>query len=115
MKSHDVSERRSRQGTILVVILLAAGIIAAGVYSYRSYEWQFRSEAEQRLSAIADLKVSELAQWRAERLGDGSMFFRNAPFSALVRRWLEKPEDEGNLIRIFYVHHHRRYHRPAPR
>jgi PAS domain S-box-containing protein len=93
MNPHDLTEGRTGRSAILVVILLAAGIIAGGIFSYRSYERQFRAEVAQRLSAVADLKVSELAQWRKERLGDGSVFFQNASFSALVRRFLEKPDD----------------------
>ena len=48
---------------------------------------------ERQLSAIADLKVDELARYRQERLGDGAVFYRNAAFSALVRRHFEHPKD----------------------
>ena len=80
---------------LLVFALLATAIIAAGTFYLRRYERQFRSDAEQRLSAIADLKASELKLWRRERLGDGSILFQNSAFSTLVRRFLEKPEDTG--------------------
>jgi len=55
---------------ILVSIALAAGIIAAGTLYYRNYKQDYRLEVERRLSAISELKVGELAQWRKERLGD---------------------------------------------
>jgi hypothetical protein len=77
----------------LIFFVLAAGIVATGRFYYRNYERQFLVEAEHQLSAIADLKVGELLQWRKERLGDGGILFKNASFSALVRRFLEKPED----------------------
>ena len=48
---------------ILVSIALAAGIIAAGTLYYRNYKQDYRLEVERRLSAIAELKVNELAQW----------------------------------------------------
>ncbi|MBF8306116.1 MAG: multi-sensor signal transduction histidine kinase, partial [Acidobacteria bacterium] len=64
-----------------------------GSFYYRNYEQHHRVEVERQLSAIAELKVDELAQWRKERLGDGSILFKNASFSALVRRFFEKPED----------------------
>jgi hypothetical protein len=51
------------------------------------------AEVERQLSAIADLKVGELVQWRQERLADGSILFQNASISDLVRRFLEEPED----------------------
>jgi PAS domain S-box-containing protein len=78
---------------ILVFIALAAGIIAAGALYYRNYKQNYRLEVERQLSSIAGLKVSELARYRQERLGDGAVFYRNAPFSALVRRHFEHPKD----------------------
>jgi hypothetical protein len=52
MNPHDLTEGRTGRRAILVVILLAAGIIAGGIFSYRNYERHFRAEAEQRLSSI---------------------------------------------------------------
>ena len=59
----------------------------------RHYEQQFRAEAERQLSAIAELKVDELAQYRKERLWDADAFFQNDAFSGLVRRFLEHREN----------------------
>jgi PAS domain S-box-containing protein len=73
--------------------LLAGGIVAAGSVYYRNYKKQYRAEVESQLSVIADLKVGELVQFRRERLGDASVLFRNAPFSAQVRRLLEDSRD----------------------
>jgi len=78
---------------LLVFVLLAAGIVTVGLLYYRHYEKQYRAEVEHQLSAVAELKVSELAQWRKERLGDGGILFNNGAFVALVRRFLKKPED----------------------
>ena len=85
----------SRPGFVfaLIFFLLAAGIVAAGHFYYQSQKRQFRTKAEHQLSAIADLKVGELTQWRKERMADGGILFKNASLSALVRRVLEKPED----------------------
>ncbi len=77
----------------LIFVCLAAGIVAEGNFYYRNYEKHYRSEVERQLSAIADLKVGELVQWRKERLGDGAMLFKNAAFSSLVRRVVEKQVD----------------------
>ncbi|GEM_PF-3167162 len=54
----------------LVFFALTVGIIAAAFLYYRSYERNYRTEVERQLLAIAELKVSELADWRAERLAD---------------------------------------------
>jgi PAS domain S-box-containing protein len=77
----------------LIFVCLATGIVAAGYFYYRNYEKHYRSEVERQLSAVADLKVGELAQWRRERLADGAVFFKNGSFSGFVRRFFEKPED----------------------
>jgi len=73
----------------LIFVVLAAGIVAAGCFYYRNYEQQYRAEVERQITAIAELKAVELAGWRKERLGDGAVFFRNAAFSALVRRYFD--------------------------
>jgi PAS domain S-box-containing protein len=78
---------------ILIFIILAAGIITAGYLSSAHYEKNYRTEVEQQLLAIADLKADELEQWRKERLGDASVFYGNANFSRRVKRYLEMPQD----------------------
>jgi signal transduction histidine kinase len=78
---------------ILIFSLLVAGLILGGYFSYQNFKKNYRAEAEQQLSAIAELKVSELSQWRKERLADGAVFFKNDSFYDLVRRFLEQPED----------------------
>ena len=78
---------------LLVFVLLAAGIVAAGCLLYRSQQESCRAEAEHDLTAIADLKVGDISTWRKERLGDASVFFENRAFSALTRRCIERPQD----------------------
>ena len=85
----------NRGGLALLVVfgLLAVGTIAAAVFYYRNTVRHCRTEMEQNLSAIADLKVGELVQWRKERLGDGNQFFQNPVFADLVRRAFDQPPD----------------------
>jgi PAS domain S-box-containing protein len=84
---------RASYPLVLVFVLLAVGIVTVGGLYYRGYENRYRAEMEQQLSAIAALKVDELVQYRQERLGDGSIFFKNAAFSALVRRAFDNRRD----------------------
>jgi PAS domain S-box-containing protein len=77
----------------LIFVCLATGIVAAGYFYYRNYQQNYRSEVERQLSAVADLKVGEVVQWRKERLADGAVFFKNGSFSGFVRRFVENPED----------------------
>ncbi len=85
---------------MLIFGILSVGIILAGVFYYRNYERRFRSEVERQLSAIAELKVSELVQWRKERFADANILYQNAPFSALVQRFFENPEDTDALRQL---------------
>ena len=78
---------------LLVFVVLAASIVAAGCVLYRSQRDSCRTEAEHRLAAVADLKVGELSMWRKERLGDANVFYKNNAFSGLVRRSIERPQD----------------------
>ncbi len=93
MESGPRRERRPSVFLILILTALAAGIIIAGYSYYRNYAKNYQIAVEHQLSAIAELKVGELAQWRKERLGDAAVFYGNAAFSALVRRYFEKPTD----------------------
>jgi PAS domain S-box-containing protein len=102
MSPYDITERRAGYFFILIFTLLAAGIIATGYFYYRHHEQYFRSDMENHLSSIAKLKVGELALWRRERLADGAILLKNAAFSALVRRFLEKPEDK-DAQRLLWV------------
>jgi PAS domain S-box-containing protein len=94
------TERRAGLGFMLVFALLAAAILTAGCLYYQNYKRQFRAEAELELSAIADLKVDELVQYRKERLGNADTFYNNSAFSELVRRFLDQPADADTQRRL---------------
>jgi PAS domain S-box-containing protein len=85
---------------LLVFILLAAGMVAAGHFYFQDHERHYRAEVQRQLSAIADLKVSELTHWRRERIGDGTVFLGNANFSELVQRCIETPQDQQPRARV---------------
>ncbi|MGZ8463724.1 MAG: ATP-binding protein, partial [Candidatus Deferrimicrobiaceae bacterium] len=95
LRGQDEQTTRTEYALILVFLLLAAGIVTVGYLYHLNYERRYRNEVESQLSAIADLKVSEVVQYRKERLGDAAIFFRNASFSSMVRRFLEQPGDAG--------------------
>lgn len=76
----------------LIFCILALSIVTVGSLYWRKYESRYREGVERQLSVVAELKVGVLAQYRKERLGNAAVFYRNASFSSLVRRALEKPE-----------------------
>ncbi|MFA6898973.1 MAG: GAF domain-containing protein [Desulfurivibrionaceae bacterium] len=81
---------------ILIFFFLAAAIVIAGFLTYRNHEQNHRTEVGRQLSAIAELKIHELTQYRRERKGDAILLSDNFSFAALVRRHLENPEDTAN-------------------
>jgi PAS domain S-box-containing protein len=93
MRNVASSERHASLLFGVILVLLATGIVTSGYLYYREYERSFRAEIEQQLSAVADLRVGELVEWRKERLGDAAVFLGNDAFSRLVRRWFEVPAD----------------------
>ena len=93
MEAVAKEKRRVAYALVLSFAILALGMVVGGTFYYRNYERHFRDEAEHQLSAIAELKVDELVEYRNERLGDAATFFENAAFSELVRRFLEHTED----------------------
>ncbi|MCY2995081.1 MAG: GAF domain-containing protein, partial [Planctomycetota bacterium] len=78
---------------VLIFFLLVMGIVATGYAYYRNYERRYRAKVEQELSVIAQLKVGELVQFRAERMGDALVLSRNPIVSQLVRRFLAPTPD----------------------
>ncbi|MBI4775515.1 MAG: PAS domain S-box protein [Deltaproteobacteria bacterium] len=84
----------------LFFLILTVGIVAAGYFYYRTYEKHYRAGVEKQLSAIADLKVRDLVEWRKQRLGDASVYYGNDNFSGLVRRYLEAPQDADTSRRL---------------
>ncbi len=86
-------DRRTRYLLVLVFLVLSAGIVLGGAYYFQEYARSYRAEVEGKLSAVAELKVADLMQWRVERLGDAAVFLENSAFSGTVRRFLENRED----------------------
>ena len=100
MRAAQPTNQRDGYIFLIIFIFLAAGILAAAISYYKSYERRFRTQIENQLSAVAELKVGELRQWRAERLGDAESIFNNSLFCALVKRFLLDPKDKeaGNQL-----------------
>jgi PAS domain S-box-containing protein len=99
-RSSDMASTRSGYVLIVIFVLLVAGIVTAGYLYIRNYEKEYRKGVEQQLSSIAELKVSDLAQYRRERLGDASLFYNNDHFSDMVRHFLSNPDDASGRRQV---------------
>ena len=82
-------------GFIGIFAVLTAGFMVAGFLGYQGYEKRYRAQVERELSAIADLKVEELKQWRRERLGDAKIIFNNTALFRQTSHYFRNPQDDG--------------------
>jgi PAS domain S-box-containing protein len=77
----------------LIYFVMVASIAAVAYLSYQNYERQFRQRMDDQLLAIANLKVTGLERWRAERMDDAESIHQNPAFATLVARFFENPTD----------------------
>jgi len=85
---------------IAAFIILSAIILTVGYLYYRYAVKSYRVQVDEQLTAIADLKVKEIMQWREERIGDASLFYKNPLFSSLVKRYFKNRNDADAVNRI---------------
>ncbi|MCX6065395.1 MAG: PAS domain S-box protein [Chloroflexi bacterium] len=100
MNKMDKKENRTMFLFIAIFFFLAIGIAAGGYISYRNFEREFRRQAEYQLSAVAELKMNDLAYWRKERMGDAMIIHNSPAFSALVGRFYKNPEDAESRAQL---------------
>ena len=75
-RSQDVPGQLTRfftPSTILALTGLVIAIGGAGIYYLRNVQTEFREGIDQRLHAIASLKVEQIAAWQHERLADAAV------------------------------------------
>ena len=77
----------------LVFALLALGIGAVDYAFYRAQKATIVAQAQAQLSAIADLKVEQIASWRRERYGDAVVVHNNALIGEMLTGWLGRRPD----------------------
>ena len=94
------TEQLSGYSYVLIFLFLTIGIVAIGYFSYRTYQHNYRDQVERNISTIADQKVDALLNWRHERLGTASIFFKNPVFTSLVRDFLKDPKNADPRWRI---------------
>jgi len=86
LQSTPVMEHGKGVSLVLMVVflMLAGTIIFSGYVYYNQFEKNYRVEVERKLSAVVELKIDELVQWRKERLADASVLYNNIAFARLI-------------------------------
>ena len=82
------------QAIYAAMALAFLAVFAGGAWFYRAQEQQVRADVETQLEAIAQLKVDQIVQWRAERLGDAAVLMGGEFFAEGVTRWMAAPQAE---------------------
>jgi len=80
---------------IVLFIIISASSILLGLFYYKSQKRRLLNEKNLELSAIADLKVKQIAQWRNERIGDAVMIGENTPFVKLLHDYLNNAKPKA--------------------
>lgn len=96
--TYTMNSSSLRLSVALAVAVLSP--LAGGAWFYRAQERRMRQDAEKQLQAIVQLKSSQLAEWRTNRLADASMLVESPFFREGVSLWTANPNDE-NADRIF--------------
>jgi two-component system cell cycle sensor histidine kinase/response regulator CckA len=85
---------------VAVLVVLVIAVIAGGYWFYRDQNQTARETAQEQLAAIAQLKVNQIMQWRAERLGDAGVISGTPFVREVVSRWLQTGQatDEEQIL-----------------
>jgi PAS domain S-box-containing protein len=73
----------------LVFIILTLAVGSAGYFYYASEKKHIEQDKYGELDAIAGLKVSQIVNWRKERMGDAVAILENPFVASRLGQWLE--------------------------
>jgi two-component system cell cycle sensor histidine kinase/response regulator CckA len=82
---------------ILAFLLFAIGICGAGYLYYEGQKTNIENDWRAEISAIADLKVKRILDWRTERAADAAVIFENPIVVRRVKGFLESPGPSPQL------------------
>jgi PAS domain S-box-containing protein len=78
---------------ILLFLVISAGSIFIGELYYQGQKKNLLKTSMQELSTITDMKVSQLTQWRLERIGDGTFLSQNISIIRQFSGYLKNKND----------------------
>lgn len=85
---------------MVLFLILSASSIILGLLYYKSQKNRILRDKTLELSAIADLKVRQIAQWRNERANDARMIGESTPYVELFYYYLYGKRTEINKSEI---------------
>jgi len=79
---------------IVIFFILAAIVISGGILYYALQKRRVLTDSLKELSAIGDLKIKQITEWRRERIADGSFLTQNTSMSRQFLQYLNQPGDK---------------------
>ncbi len=87
---------KQRFFTVLAAVVVLIILLVGGFWFYSGQEQQLKQHAEDQLQAIAQLKVSQITGWRAERRGDAAVISDNQLLVKRIASWLAGEQTESS-------------------
>ena len=78
-------------GTLLVI--LTCGILLGGYIYYQYESERIQHKSYQELVAVAELKSTQIQQWRQSQLEDANALTKGPLFRKYVAEWLKNPAE----------------------
>jgi len=75
-----------------LMAVVAGALLVGGVWLYRDQEAQLRGQVVSELTAVANLKVAQITDWRAEQLQMGAELLARPLLTAQIVQWLARPD-----------------------
>ena len=83
---------------ISIFIALTASILLFGNGYYQLIRKRLIHKEEINLNAIAELKISQIQEWRNERMRDATYIFANENRLNQIREYLKNPNDKEKAV-----------------
>jgi PAS domain S-box-containing protein len=104
--SGDTSKKVSREGKaapwkpIIIFSILSVCIIASGYWFYQKQKQYIKSVTAGELSAIAELKIKQITDWRGERMRDAGFIFHNAEIAREINALENHPGASARRTKV---------------
>ena len=79
---------------IILFLMISIIVILAGILYYNYQKQTQLAKKQLELSAINDLKIKQLSQWRLERIGDGEFLGENLMMVRKFSEFIQEPKNK---------------------
>ena len=80
---------------LLAFVLFTIAVTAGGYFVFHRYQEQIRTEKQNELGGIAELKIGQITNWIAERKGDAQALRSDPLFISAAADWLQRGSPAG--------------------